>query len=86
MTYPICRALIRPNLLMGAQYMPAILLITICAVLFSTWVVRIMGVSVVVLVVGFAVLRMMAKADPQMIEVYLQHLRYSRAHLPQPDV
>ncbi|MBD9627969.1 VirB3 family type IV secretion system protein [Ensifer sp. ENS06] len=73
----IHRALSRPSLLMGADRelvlitgLAAVILIFVVLTVYSA----IVGVVVWILVVG--VLRMMAKSDPQMRQVYVRHIAY----------
>ena len=76
----IHRALSRPTLLFGADRelvlmtgLTAVILIFVVLTLVSAAV----GFTIWVVVVGL--LRMMAKADPLLRQVYLRHMRY-RAH------
>ncbi|MFK4259379.1 conjugal transfer protein TrbD [Agrobacterium tumefaciens] len=76
----IHRALSRPTLLFGADRelvlmtgLTAVILIFVVLTLVSA----VVGFTIWVVVVGL--LRMMAKADPLMRQVYLRHMRY-RAH------
>ena len=76
----IHRALSRPNLLMGADR--ELVLVTglasiILIFVVLTWVSALFGLAVWTVIVGL--LRMMAKADPQMRRVYLRHITY-RSH------
>lgn len=79
----IHRALSRPNLLMGADR--ELVLVTGLAAVVLIFVV----LTVYSVVFGFAgwtfmlgVLRMMAKADPQMRRVYMRHIRYRPVYRP----
>lgn len=79
----IHRALSRPNLLMGADRelvlvtgLAAIILIFVVL----TWFSALFGVAVWIGIVG--ILRMMAKADPMMRQVYLRHIRYRPHYRP----
>lgn len=76
----IHRALSRPNHLMGADR-ELVLLTGLATVILIfvvlTWFSALFGLAVWIVVV--AALRMMAKADPMMRQVYLRHIRY-RAH------
>jgi type IV secretory pathway TrbD component len=80
----IHRALSRPNLLMGADR--ELVLLTglaaaISAFVVLTWFSVLFGIVIWIGVV--AALRMMAKADPMMRQVYVRHIRFrpaSRAH------
>ena len=71
------RALSRPNLLMGADRelvlitgLAAVILIFVVLTIYSA----LFGVAVWIVVVGL--LRMMAKADPLMRQVYIRHVSY----------
>jgi type IV secretion system protein VirB3 len=73
----IHRALSRPNLLMGADRelvlitgLAAVILIFVVLTLYSV----LFGIAVWVLVLG--VLRMMAKSDPLLRQVYIRHISY----------
>ncbi|NGN43540.1 conjugal transfer protein TrbD [Mesorhizobium sp. CGMCC 1.15528] len=73
----IHRALSRPNLLMGADRELVLLSGLAAAILIFvvlTWYAALLGVAVWVAAV--AVLRMMAKADPQLRRVYARHISY----------
>ena len=79
----IHRALLRPNLLMGADREPVLLpglaaVILIFVVL--TWYAALFGVAIWTFTVGL--LRMMAKADPAMRRVYMRHVGYRRHYRP----
>jgi type IV secretion system protein VirB3 len=79
----IHRALSRPNLLMGADR--ELVLVTglasiILIFVVLTWVSALFGLAVWTLIVGL--LRMMAKADPQMRRVYLRHITYRPYYQP----
>jgi type IV secretion system protein VirB3 len=45
-----------------------------------TWFSALLGIAIWIGVVG--ALRMMAKADPMMRQVYLRHVRYQQAYRP----
>ncbi|AYG64270.1 MULTISPECIES: conjugal transfer protein TrbD [Rhizobium] len=73
----IHRALSRPNLLMGADRelvlltgLAAVILIFVVLTVYSV----VFGVAVWIVVVGL--LRIMAKADPLMRQVYARHISY----------
>ncbi|SCX21272.1 conjugal transfer protein TrbD [Agrobacterium sp. DSM 25558] len=73
----IHRALSRPNLLMGADRelvlitgLAAVILIFVVMTVYSA----LFGVAVWVVIVG--ALRMMAKSDPLMRQVYIKHVSY----------
>ena len=73
----IHRALSRPNLLMGADRelvlitgLAAVILIFVVLTVYSA----VFGAAVWVVTVGL--LRMMAKADPLMRQVYIRHISY----------
>jgi type IV secretory pathway TrbD component len=79
----IHRALSRPNQLMGADR-ELVLLTGLATVILIfvvlTWFSVLFGIAVWIAVVG--ALRMMAKADPMMRQVYLRHVRYQRSYRP----
>ena len=73
----IHRALSRPNLLLGADRelvlltgLAAAILIFVVLTIYSA----LFGVAVWIIIVGL--LRMMAKADPLMRQVYVRHISY----------
>lgn len=79
----IHRALSRPTLLFGADRelvlvtgLTAVILIFVVLTVFSA----VVGFAIWVLVVG--ALRMMAKADPLMRQVYLRHIKYRSYYRP----
>ncbi|CCM80091.1 MULTISPECIES: conjugal transfer protein TrbD [Rhizobium] len=79
----IHRALSRPNLLMGADRelvlltgLAAVILIFVVLTIYSA----IFGVAVWILIVR--VLRMMAKSDPLMRQVYVRHISYRPYYKP----
>lgn len=79
----IHRALSRPNLLMGADRelvlitaLSSIILIFVVLTVYSA----ILGTVIWIGVVG--VLRMMAKADPLMRQIYLRHISYKPHYRP----
>ena len=79
----IHRALSRPNLLMGADR--ELVLVTglasiILIFVVLTWISALFGLAVWTVIVGL--LRMMAKADPQMRRVYLRHITYRPHYRP----
>lgn len=74
----IHRALSRPNLLMGADRelvlltgLAAVILIFVVLTVYAA----LFGIAVWVVIVGL--LRMMAKFDPLMRQVYIRHISYS---------
>lgn len=79
----IHRALSRPSLLIGADR-ELVLLTGLAAVILIfvvlTWVSALVGLVVWSGVIG--ALRMMAKADPMMRQVYLRHIGYNRTYRP----
>lgn len=79
----IHRALSRPNHLMGADR-ELVLLTGLATVILIfvvlTWFSALLGIAIWVGVVG--ALRMMAKADPMMRQVYLRHVRYRQTYRP----
>ena len=82
-TSRIHRALSRPNHLMGADR-ELVLLTGLAAVILMfvvlTWYSLLFGMVVWIAVVG--ALRLMAKADPMMRQVYLRHIRYQQTYRP----
>ena len=82
-TSRIHRALSRPNHLMGADR-ELVLLTGLAAVILMfvvlTWYSLLFGMVVWIAVVG--ALRLMAKADPMMRQVYLRHIRYQPTFRP----
>ncbi|NHT77690.1 conjugal transfer protein TrbD [Ferranicluibacter rubi] len=77
------RALSRPNLLMGADRelvlitgLASVILIFVVLTVYSA----IFGVAVWIVIVG--ALRMMAKSDPMMRQVYLRHISYKPTYRP----
>ncbi|MBB3933745.1 type IV secretion system protein VirB3 [Kaistia hirudinis] len=73
----IHRALSRPNLLMGADRELVLLTGLASAILIFvvlTWYAAVLGVTI--WLVAVAALRMMAKADPLMRQVYVRHIAY----------
>jgi type IV secretory pathway TrbD component len=79
----IHRALSRPNLLIGADRelvlvtgLAAIILIFVVL----TWYAALLGLVIWSVAVGM--LRMMAKADPLMRQVYARHIRYRPNYRP----
>ncbi|MCZ4432014.1 conjugal transfer protein TrbD [Agrobacterium sp. SOY23] len=79
----IHRAISRPNLLMGADRelvlitgLAATILIFVVLTVYSALV----GAAIWIVVIG--VLRMMAKADPLMRQVYVRHVSYRPYYRP----
>ena len=81
-TARIHRALSRPNHLMGADR-ELVLLTALATVILIfvvlTWFSVMLGIAIWIAVVG--ILRIMAKADPMMRQVYLRHIGYRPAYL-----
>ena len=82
-TARIHRALSRPNHLMGADR--ELVLVTglatvILIFVVLTWFSVLLGVAIWIGVVG--ALRIMAKADPMMRQVYLRHIGYRPSYRP----
>ena len=79
----IHRALSRPNHLMGADR-ELVLLTGLATVILIfvvlTWFSALFGVAIWIVVVG--ALRMMAKADPMMRQVYVRHIGYRPSYRP----
>lgn len=82
-TARIHRALSRPNHLMGADR-ELVLLTGLATVILIfvvlTWFSVLLGIAIWIGVVG--ALRIMAKADPMMRQVYLRHIRYRPNYRP----
>ena len=82
-TARIHRALSRPNHLMGADR-ELVLLTGLATVILMfvvlTWYSVLLGLAIWIAVVG--VLRIMAKADPMMRQVYLRHIGYRPSYRP----
>ena len=79
----IHRALSRPNLLLGTDRELVLVTGLAAAILIFvvlTWVSALFGLAVWTVIVGL--LRMMAKADPQMRRVYLRHITYRPHYRP----
>lgn len=77
----IHRALSRPNLFLGADRelvlvtgLAAAILIFVVLTIYSALI----GATIWIVVVGL--LRMMAKADPMMRQVYVRHIRYRSSY------
>ena len=80
---PIHRALSRPNHLMGADR-ELVLLTGLATVILIfvvlTWFSVLLGIAIWIAVVG--ILRIMAKADPMMRQIYLRHIGYRPTYRP----
>ena len=79
----IHRALSRPNHLMGADSELVLLTGLAAAILIFvvlTWFSTLIGIAIWIAVV--AALRMMAKADPMMRQVYIRHIAYRTSYRP----
>lgn len=80
---PMNRALYRPHLLFGGERTPMIIVISAAAILiWNSWNLIGFITGVVVLVVGVAVLREMAKKDPFMIAIYMRQKGYRPYYPP----
>ncbi|MEO6012132.1 MAG: conjugal transfer protein TrbD [Devosia sp.] len=80
---PIHRALSRPSLLLGADrelILVTGLIAAISAFVVLTWFAILFGAVIWIVVVG--VLRVMAKADPLMRQIYMRHIRYRPSYRP----
>lgn len=79
----IHRALSRPNHLMGADR-ELVLLTGLATVILIfvvlTWFSVLFGIAIWIVVIG--ALRMMAKADPMMRQVYARHIGYKPTYRP----
>ena len=77
------RALHRPNLLMGGERRPVlVLLVATVGLAFSSLNLVAFIVAGCVYLAGIFYLRMLAKADPYMIGVYQRSLRYRAYYAP----
>lgn len=79
----IHRALSRPNHLMGADRELVLLTGLATAILIFvvlTWFSALFGVAIWIVVMG--ALRIMAKADPMMRQVYVRHVGYRPSYRP----
>lgn len=79
----IHRALSRPNLLMGADRelvlmtgLTAVILIFVVLTLYSV----LFGIAIWIVIVGL--LRLMAKSDPLMRQVYVRHISFAHHYRP----
>ena len=79
----IHRALSRPNLLMGADRelvlltgLSAVILIFVVLTVYSA----LFGIAIWTVIVGL--LRMMAKSDPLMRQVYIRHISFAKYYRP----
>lgn len=83
MSSRIHRALSRPNHLLGADR-ELVLLTGLATVILIfvvlTWLSAVLGTALWMVVIGL--LRMMAKIDPMMRQVYLRHISYRSAYRP----
>ena len=79
----IHRALSRPNHLMGADRELVLLTglaTTILIFVVLTWFSALFGIAIWIVVIG--ALRIMAKADPMMRQVYVRHIGYRPSYRP----
>jgi len=76
------QALLRPMLLLGGEREIALLALLMgCAVAYAGFMGRnflIMVIGVVFTVVSLGVVRTLAKADPQMVKVFIRHIKYAK--------
>jgi type IV secretory pathway TrbD component len=80
---PLHRALHRPNLFLGGERELVLITAIICggvAISALNFVAIAIGAGVWIIVIGL--LRMMAKADPQMSRIYLRHIGYRAYYAP----
>ncbi|MCZ8158709.1 MAG: conjugal transfer protein TrbD [Rhizobiaceae bacterium] len=80
-THPIHRALSRPNLLFGADRELVLLTGLVCVILIFVVITvsaALLGITAWTLIV--AILRTMAKSDPQLRKVYLRHIRHQAVY------
>lgn len=79
----IHRALSRPNHMMGADRELVLLTGLATAILIFvvlTWFSALFGIAIWIVVIG--ALRIMAKADPMMRQVYVRHIGYRPSYRP----
>lgn len=82
-TTPIFRALHRPNLIMGGERRPVLMLIiSSVGLAVSSLNAVAFVVSAILWVAGIFYLRMMAKSDQYMIAVYMRSLKYKGYYAP----
>lgn len=84
---PVSRALNRPNLIAGGERKLVLLSALICfALIFSAlnWLTGI--AAVIIWFASIAALRQMAKADPQMSEIYMRSIKYQGYYPAKPRV
>lgn len=82
---PLSRALGRPNLIAGGERKLVLLAALICfALIFSAlnWFTAI--AAIIIWFGSIAALRQMAKADPQMSEIYLRSIKYQNYYSAKP--
>ncbi|MDQ0561874.1 type IV secretion system protein VirB3 [Rhizobium mesoamericanum] len=80
---PVHRALSRPSLLMGADRELVLMIGLACAILIFvvlTIYSALFGIGAWITIVG--VLRMMAKSDPLMRQIYIRHISYKPNYKP----
>ena len=77
----------RPNLLMGADrqlvLFAAMMAAAIAISAFSLWSI---AVGILVWPIGLWVARMLAKADPLMVQVYKKHITYLKSYPPKSSI
>ena len=76
---PFPRALHRPNLLLGGERRLVIITAALALGLFLSDISLLKGIlALVSWTMALAVLRLMAKIDPQLSQIYLRYLKYRK--------
>jgi len=82
--HPIHRSLVRPDLVAGCERTPLVLLIAVFVVILQKPIIIIFGIMMVV--VGFPILRALAKRDPMMYRVWTRHFGYQGYYPAHPSL
>ena len=84
---PFQKSLLRQDMLWGCERrLVLVLCILVAGLTVGTLSLFASIVGVVIWIIGYAALRKIAKADPQMSMVYLRHIRYRRYYPPRADI
>lgn len=79
---PIYSALNKPNLILGGDRELMLILILVCSIMvFMAMTVFTTIFGVALWLAGASLLRMMAKSDPAMVQIYIKHLKYRPFYL-----
>lgn len=78
--------MVRPDLVLGAERLPVLLLAMPCALSLATGNVVIIGYAVAFWIVGHCLLRALAKRDPQMTEALVRHFNVQTYYPPLPTL